>query len=57
VKDSLVFDHYPLPKGALPEGWALVNVEQIAKLVASGFPSGQHNQNARGVPHIPPDEH
>jgi type I restriction enzyme, S subunit len=54
VKDSLVFDHYPLPKNALPEGWALVSIAQIAKLVASGFPSGQHNQNAKGVPHIRP---
>lgn len=54
MKDSLVFDHYPLPKGALPEGWALVSIKQIAKLVASGFPSGQHNQDARGVPHIRP---
>jgi type I restriction enzyme S subunit len=54
VKNSLVFDHYPLPNEALPEGWALVSIEQIAKLVASGFPSGQHNQNAKGVPHIRP---
>jgi type I restriction enzyme S subunit len=54
VKNSLVFDHYPLPQDALPEGWALVSIEQIAKRVASGFPSGQHNQNAKGVPHIRP---
>jgi type I restriction enzyme S subunit len=54
VSDSLVFDHYPLPRDVLPQGWALISIEQIARLVASGFPSGQHNQNAKGVPHIRP---
>src|SRR5690349_14869732 len=38
----------------LPSGWAVVSIGQIASLVASGFPSGQHNQEARGIPHIRP---
>jgi type I restriction enzyme, S subunit len=54
VKDNLIFDHYPLRKDALPAGWAVVSIGQTAMLVASGFPSGQHNQDARGVPHIRP---
>src|SRR5262249_13183322 len=29
-------------------------IGQIAKLVASGFPCGEHNDDGRGVPHIRP---
>jgi type I restriction enzyme S subunit len=31
-----------------------VSVGQIAKLVASGFPSGKHNRDRRGVPQLRP---
>src|SRR5205085_12558580 len=51
---QLVFEHYPLPHADLPHGWQMVSIGQIAKLVASGFPSGQHNQAGRGIPHIRP---
>jgi type I restriction enzyme S subunit len=54
VSDSLVFDHYPFSRSDVPRGWALVSLGQIAKMIGSGFPSGKHNQNARGVPHIRP---
>lgn len=54
MNEKLVFDHYPLPREGCPSGWALVSIDQIAKLVSSGFPSGQHNQEARGIPHIRP---
>lgn len=54
MRDSLIFDHFPWPQHKLPAGWAVVSIGQIAKLIASGFPSGQHNQHARGVPHIRP---
>jgi type I restriction enzyme S subunit len=54
VNEKLVFDRYPFPKDRHPSSWAIVSIGQIAKLVASGFPSGQHNQEARGVPHIRP---
>src|SRR5262245_30594882 len=54
MSEKLVFDHYPLPTRTVPRGWAVVSIDQIAKVVASGFPSGQHNQEGRGVPHIRP---
>lgn len=54
MSGKLVFDRYPLQRGTLAPGWALVSIGQIAKIVASGFPSGQHNQEGKGVPHIRP---
>ena len=51
---DLVFEHYPLKINSLPTNWAVVNIGEIARLISSGFPSGQHNQNQRGVPHIRP---
>jgi len=54
VRSQLVFDHYPLPVEDCPDGWTTVSISQISRLVASGFPSGEHNQEQRGVPHIRP---
>ena len=54
MSEALVFDHYPLAKDQVPPGWAITSVGQIARLVASGFPSGKHNLEGIGVPHIRP---
>jgi type I restriction enzyme S subunit len=54
VSSGLVFDHYPFNSNGRPHGWETVSVGQIARLVASGFPSGEHNQDKKGVPHIRP---
>ena len=54
MSEQLVFDHYPLSKEPLVTGWTVASIGEISRLVASGFPSGQHNQEKRGVPHIRP---
>ena len=54
MSEAFIFDHYPLARDQAPPGWAVTSVDHIARLVASGFPSGKHNQEGVGVPHIPP---
>ena len=54
MSSQLVFDHYPMPPKGVPNGWTITSIGPVAKLVASGFPSGEHNQQQRGVPHIRP---
>ena len=54
MSEALVFDHHPLAKDQVPPGWAITSVGRIARLVASGFPSGKHNLEGVGVPHIRP---
>ena len=54
MSEQLVFDHYPLDKEPLAAGWTVASIGEISRLVASGFPSGQHNQEKRGVPHLRP---
>ena len=54
MSEALVFDHCPLAKDKVPPGWIITSVGQIARLVASGFPSGKHNLEGIGVPHIRP---
>jgi hypothetical protein len=38
----------------LPDGWAWVTTGEIAQQVNLGFPSGKHNTESRGVPHLRP---
>jgi type I restriction enzyme, S subunit len=38
----------------LPEGWTLMKVGEVALKINPGFPSGQHNQENRGIPHLRP---
>ena len=54
MSEALIFDHYPLAEDQAPPGWAITSVGHIARLVASGFPSGKHNHEGIGVPHIRP---
>ena len=38
----------------LPLGWARTTIGEIADQINPGFPSGQHNVEHRGVPHLRP---
>jgi type I restriction enzyme, S subunit len=38
----------------LPPGWAWATIGEIAESINPGFPSGQHNQEGKGVPHLRP---
>ncbi|MHA1880715.1 MAG: restriction endonuclease subunit S, partial [Candidatus Heimdallarchaeota archaeon] len=38
----------------LPEGWVWARLEDIAKKINPGFPSGKHNKECLGVPHLRP---
>jgi type I restriction enzyme, S subunit len=38
----------------LPDGWTWVAIGEIAKNINPGFPSGRHNQESLGVPHLRP---
>jgi len=38
----------------LPVGWSVTNVAQLASIVRPGFPSGIHNDDGRGLPHLRP---
>jgi len=46
--------HFPLSTKSLPEGWELVRVQQIAAEIQTGFASGQHNSDGRGIQHLRP---
>ena len=39
---------------ALPDGWAQATIGEIAERINSGFPSGKHNTEGIGVPHLRP---
>jgi type I restriction enzyme S subunit len=41
-----------LPK--LPKGWAWETIGEIAKKINPGFPTGRHNKEKRGIPHLRP---
>jgi len=41
-------------RGALPPGWAWTTIGEIAVSINPGFPSGEHNQEGRGRPHLRP---
>ena len=38
----------------LPNSWKWVKLEEIISQINSGFPSGKHNQDNRGIPHLRP---
>lgn len=41
-------------RGELPNGWAWVTLREMTEKINPGFPSGRHNQEGRGVPHLRP---
>jgi type I restriction enzyme S subunit len=38
----------------LPRGWTWVRIGDIAAKINPGFPSGKHNKEGRGIPHLRP---
>ncbi len=38
----------------LPNGWVWTKLEVLAEKINPGFPSGKHNKENRGIPHIRP---
>ena len=38
----------------LPEGWVWTKIGEIANQVNPGFPSGKHNKEGKGIPHLRP---
>ncbi|MGQ0551705.1 MAG: restriction endonuclease subunit S [Planctomycetota bacterium] len=54
MSEGLVFAHYPMRAAPIPDGWMTCAIASIAESVTSGFPSGAHNSEGRGVPHIRP---
>jgi type I restriction enzyme, S subunit len=47
-------DNHDSHNADLPAGWVWMTIGEIAKQINSGFPSGQHNKESRGVPHLRP---
>ena len=38
----------------LPEGWVWTSIGEIANSINPGFPSGKHNKQNKGIPHLRP---
>ena len=51
---NLVFDHHPLRDVPIPQQWTITNIQDVTEDVQPGFPSGQHNREGKGVPHLRP---
>ncbi|QNI31584.1 hypothetical protein H7849_21330 [Alloacidobacterium dinghuense] len=51
---SVIKDFYPLNLDELPLGWEAVIVGQAIPDIQSGFPSGIHNKEGLGIPHLRP---
>src|SRR5262245_47199645 len=46
--------HYPLNLTQLPSSWIVAYVGDVIKDIRSGFSSGTHNREGRGVVHLRP---
>jgi type I restriction enzyme S subunit len=51
---ALEFQHYPIDVAPLPRSWTVSNISDVSVDVQSGFPTGKHNKDGRGIPHIRP---
>ena len=54
MSDELQFAHYPFEDESLPESWETMALENVLENIRSGFASGQHNKDGRGIPHLRP---
>jgi type I restriction enzyme S subunit len=43
-----------LEQSSLPQGWIWIRLEDISQKINPGFPSGKHNRNSQGIPHLRP---
>lgn len=46
--------HYDDSRWQIPESWTWIRLEDITHSIKPGFPSGKHNREMKGVPHIRP---
>lgn len=46
--------HYPLDLDRLPRGWVWAFVGEVIADIQPGFPSGKHNSEGVGIPHLRP---
>ena len=46
--------HYPIQLDLLPASWAAQYIGEVIEDIQSGFPSGEHNKEGRGIPHLRP---
>jgi type I restriction enzyme S subunit len=51
---DLDFQHYPIDIDAIPKSWCVTSVAALGTDVQSGFPTGEHNKEGHGIPHIRP---
>lgn len=54
MSEALDFGHYPFDPTSLPAGWVVTSVGAVAADIKSGFASGAHNSEGRGLPHLRP---
>jgi type I restriction enzyme S subunit len=43
---------YPLDLGSLPRSWHVAYLNELADEVQSGFATGDHNSDGKGIPHL-----
>jgi type I restriction enzyme, S subunit len=48
------YQHYPLDLYSLPASWTVTDIASVATTVQPGFPSGKHNADGQGIPHLRP---
>ncbi|MBI5368602.1 MAG: restriction endonuclease subunit S [Planctomycetes bacterium] len=46
--------HYPLDLAQAPRGWIATYIGEVAVDIQPGFPSGEHNEEGVGTPHLRP---
>ena len=51
---ELEMQHYPIDVTTIPKTWSLSSISDLNAEVKSGFPTGDHNKDGHGIPHIRP---
>lgn len=53
MSGSLLLQGYPFDE-EVPDGWAMAPLGMISESIRPGFASGEHNNEAEGIPHLRP---
>lgn len=51
---GFIFEHHPLKNRPVPQSWVLEQLQYLTESIQPGFPSGEHNREKKGVPHLRP---
>jgi type I restriction enzyme S subunit len=51
---EMELQHYPIDVSSIPSCWSVTTIATLGATVQSGFPTGEHNKERRGIPHIRP---